>query len=158
MLKLLSFLSAVLVSVALTACQNVEPDESLSPQAQTHPFTGCWQSEDGMSREVWVADPSGWNFGYALDRKDDGSVGFFEQMRLEQNGDKSAFVVSAGGNDTVRFERETTDDSAVYKFVNAEHDFPQIITYRPSPGRLDAEISKVDGSNAIPFLKVSCAS
>lgn len=145
MLKVLPCLSAVLICGALTACQNFESDESSSAQAEVHPFTGCWQSEDGLSREVWVADPSGWLFGYALNRKDDGSIGFFEQMRFEQNDDESAFVVSAGGDDTVRFEREAAQDSMVYKFVNAEHDFPQVITYRLSAGRLDAEISKWTG-------------
>lgn len=147
------FLGASILSAGMLAGCN---KKQMAPNSASHPFVGCWQSKDGLSREAWVADPSAWLFGYALDRNEDGAIGFFEQTRLEVSGDKTTFVVIGDKGDIVRFEREDIGDPNVFKFVNAAHDFPQVITYRPTADRLDAEISKLDGSNVIPFLKVTC--
>jgi len=57
-----------------------------SPQGETreyHPFVGCWQSEDGLAIEGWTQDPSGWLFGYAVNRDETNAVKFFEQMRMD---------------------------------------------------------------------------
>lgn len=122
----------------------------------SHSFVGCWQSDDGMSREVWTSDPSGWLFGYALDRTKDGAVSFFEQTRIEPKDGGAVFVVIGAQGDIVRFEREDTDNPSEYRFMNAEHDYPQVITYTPSAGRLDAQISMLDGSKPVPFKKSAC--
>jgi len=128
--------------------------------ADLSPFVGCWESEDGLSREGWTVDPSGWLVGYVLDRDAAGTVKFFEHMRIEvgQETDKAeTFVVNHWKADApVHFTRETTEDSNVYRFVNADNDFPQVIIYKPTPERLDAEIMQLDGSNVVKFEKAAC--
>ena len=126
-----------------------ETPESAQPNV-AHPFAGCWQSEDGLAREVWSADPSGWLFGYALNRNAAGEVTFFEQMRFDGN----ELHVSGPNDDTISFS--LVESGSSYVFENSEHDFPQRITYVPSPGRLDAHISLMDGSEKINFLKQAC--
>jgi len=142
------FLSALLLA---SACQSTGVGE-----AGAHPFVGCWESESGQSREVWVEDPSGWLFGYAANRNENGDVGFFEHMRVERSESGEVFVAIGGDISTTRFQRQDTSDAAEYRFVNSEHDYPQVIVYRTSPGRLDAEISLLDGSRRVDFKKAAC--
>lgn len=140
---------------ALVACATSPP--SAAPSQASHPFVGCWDSADGLSREGWTIDPSGWLVGYSANRNAAGEVTFYEAMRVERKPDTADILVVTGmTGGTTRFTRdmERTD---VYRFVNAAHDFPQVITYRPSPGRLDADISALDGSNLVSFPKATCA-
>jgi len=123
---------------------------SCAPQHEYHAFVGCWQSEDGLAIESWTQDPSDWLFGYALNRDEDGEVKFFEQMRF----DGEYLTVIGDNDDTTRFKRVESDSD--YVFENPDHDFPQRITYKPSFMRLDAEISKLDGSEKIEFKKSRC--
>lgn len=119
-------------------------------------FEGCWQSEDRSSTEQWLVDPSGWLFGYAVNRDADGKVTFSEQMVLIDDG----LTVSGPNDEPVKFKAMGTTHTAAgteYIFENAAHDYPQRIVYRPSAGRLDAEISLIDGSQKVEFLKESCA-
>lgn len=150
MKKIYSLSCAALL--ALTACVSIK----IGAHPAEHPFTGCWQSGDGQAREVWTRDPSGWLFGYAANRGDDGDVTFFEHMRIETRGDKEVLIVM-GPNDTpTEFIRQLTGAADEYQYVNPAHDYPQVITYKPSPGRLDAVISKTGGANPREFLKRAC--
>ena len=140
----------------LSACASSHFDTADEVGAAPHPFVGCWESADGLSREGWTLDPSGWLVGYSANRNAANEVTFYESMRVERRpGKADVLVVTGQSDDTVRFERDMTREE-VYRFVNAEHDFPQVITYRPSPERLDAEISALDGSNRVEFLKAAC--
>ena len=144
--------SVLACALCLVSCQTIE-DQSVAP----HPFVGCWDSENGLSREGWTIDPSGWLIGYAINRSEDGSVQFYESMRVERGDGPDVFVASGSDGSTTRFPREETSDVDEFRFVNPEHDFPQVIVYRSSPGRLDAEISLLDGTNRVVFLKAACA-
>ena len=148
---LMKTVAALACSVCLVSCQTVEP-----PSAAPHPFVGCWDSADGLAREGWTIDPSGWLIGYAINRGEDGSVQFYESMRVERGDGPDVFVATGADGSTTRFPREQTSDADEYRFVNVDHDFPQVITYRTSAGRLDAEISLLDGSNRVEFLKSTC--
>jgi hypothetical protein len=142
-----------LLTLALTSCR-YSGTELPEP---SHPFVGCWENESGLSREGWTIDPSGWLIGYAATRDEDNNVTFFEHMRVERSADEEVLVVSGGNDNTaVRFTREKTDNPTVFKFVNATHDYPQVITYTAGNGRLDATISLVDGTNERAFLKAAC--
>lgn len=121
-----------------------------------HPFVGCWTSDDGLSREGWTIDPSGWLFGYALDRDAEGEVVFHEQMRLERSTEKEVLVVTGMDGATTSFTREEMGASETYRFVNAEHDYPQVIEYYPTHDRLDAAIMTLDGENRRGFKKKAC--
>ena len=139
-------------ALALSSCSG-----EVAPSKDQHPFVGCWESEDGLKREVWAQDPSGWLFGYALDRKSSGEVSFYEQMRIEYQDGTEAFVVSAADGVPVKFERDVTDSVHVYRYINPAHEFPQVITCTVSEGRLDAVINVMDGSNPVAFKKRACS-
>lgn len=78
-------------------------------------------------------------------------------MRVERGNGNEVLVVTGADGSTTRFPREENIDGTKFRFVNADHDFPQVIIYRAKPGRLDAEISFLDGKNSIEFLKSACA-
>ena len=144
---------ALIATLFVSACQT-------SADKQTpveHPFIGCWESDDRLSREGWTIDPSGWLVGYAISRSADGNVEFYESMRIERGDGSDVLVVTGADGSTTRFPRDKNSDGAEFRFVNAEHDFPQVIVYRAKSGRLDAEISFLDGKNSIEFLKSACA-
>ena len=145
--------AAVFLGMGLfSACQTLET----VPVAE-HPFVGCWESESGLAREGWTIDPSGWLIGYAINRTEEGTVTFYESMRVERGGDEpDVFVATGADGSTTRFIRENTGDPFEYRFVNPEHDHPQVITYRTSPGRLDAYISLLDGTKRVDFPKAAC--
>ena len=143
--------AAIIGVLILTSCQSAGGAPN-----PPHPFVGCWQSDDGLAREGWTIDPSGWLIGYAINRDEDGRVTFYESMRVERGDGPDVFVATGADGSTTRFTREETGDASEFRFVNAAHDFPQVIIYRPGAGRLDAEISLVDGSNRVEFLKAAC--
>ncbi|MEM7661602.1 MAG: DUF6265 family protein [Pseudomonadota bacterium] len=147
--------AAVLPLLLWSGCHAIGTERAAEQSA--HPFIGCWESPNGLSREVWLEDPSGWLMGYALDRSPDGAVRFFEHMRLERmEGETDVLVVTGGReSDTVRFEREGAGDE-LFRFVNPTHDYPQIISYSRSDDQLNAEISKIDGSDIRRFDKSRC--
>ncbi len=115
-----------------------------------NPFVGCWQSEDGLATEGWTQDASGWLFGYAVNRNQDNKVTFFEHMRM----DSAHLFVTGPNDDTVRFKRVASNTGII--FENPAHDYPQRIAYFPAPGRLDAEISSLDGGRKVEFKKRAC--
>jgi len=149
-------LLAIVLFSAFTAC---------APQAKqkatpTHAFVGCWESADGLAREVWNMDPSGWLFGYALNRNESGKITFFEHMRIENTDGVQTLIVMAQGDKPVGFVRtniggiETGDTE--FTFENPVHDFPQTIRYWRTDKQLNATISMLDGSNKIRFDKTAC--
>jgi len=140
----------LIIAFTLTACESPQP--ATPPQTDLHPFVGCWQSEDGLGIEGWTQDPSGWLFGYALNRDDEGDVKFFEQMRF----DGEFLTVTGPNDDPTRFRQVKAGPE--YIFENPDHDYPQRIRYMPSSGRLDAEISLLDGSKIVRFEKLPCDS
>jgi hypothetical protein len=150
------YLILICFAVLGAGCSNVKSPKIKQTMHADTPFVGCWESEDGLAREVWSRDPSGWLFGYALNRSETGDVLFFEQMRIEKSGTSETLIVTAAQGPSVRFVREMTDKPSEYRFINGAHDFPQIITYRPTLSRLDATISRLDGTGAVPFNKRTC--
>jgi len=142
---------AFVLCAALAAC-TPQADQAVSPN---HPFVGCWESADSLAREVWSIDPSGWLFGYALNRNADGKITFFEQMRIENTDGTQTLIVTPQGSKPVGFARTKTDGSE-FIFVNPAHDLPQKIQYWRTGNHLNAAISKLDGSDEIRFDKTAC--
>ena len=114
----------------LTGCSKANPPEII------HPFIGCWESEEGRSTEYWQHDRSGWMVGYGRSFDNDGQVSFFEHLRIETNENSERLVVSGMAAPPVAFDRVETENPHIYRFENAGHDFPQVISYEPSEGRL----------------------
>ncbi len=121
-------------------------------------LSGCWATPSGAGREIWSPaygeDLTPHLFGYAVTQRD-GAVAFFEQMRIEPVGEAAssrfAFVVSAGGADPVRFEGAYDASQESISFENAEHDFPQRITYGRGGSGLFVTISLFDGTEPREF-------
>ncbi|PHS38256.1 MAG: hypothetical protein COA91_08375 [Robiginitomaculum sp.] len=145
-------LLAIALYFALTACAPPTKQELVL----AHAFVGCWESADGLAREVWNMDPSGWLFGYALNRNTDGKITFFEHMRIENTDGMQMLIVLGADSTTVGFARAKTKDSREFRFENPAHDFPQIIRYQRADKQLNAVISKLDGSSEIRFDKTAC--
>ena len=137
----------------LTACQ-----QSSSPETSSlHPFIGCWENESGLEREGWTIDPSGWLVGYAASRDAEGSVTFFEHMRVERSKDPEMLVVTGQDNSETRFARRVGEDnSEEYRFENPKHDYPQVIVYKRNGDDLNAYISLMDGTKKVTFDKSAC--
>jgi len=141
-----------LLSLSLTAC-----DQTTTPQDNAlHPFLGCWETENGLEREGWTIDPSGWLIGYAASRDIDGNVIFFEHMRVERNKAPEILVVTGQDNGETRFTRRIGDDIAEYRFENPDHDYPQVIVYKRNGDALNAYIALMDGTKKVSFDKSTC--
>ena len=113
-------------------------------------MTGCWNLVDGehWTQECWMAPKAGIMLGASREGKGN-ELNSWEQLRIEQVPDgKLTLYASPEGRDWVPFEARTVSATAV-EFVNAEHAFPQRIRYEIKSGRLEAEISLLNGSKPV---------
>ncbi|WP_300395594.1 DUF6265 family protein [Henriciella sp.] len=117
-------------------------------------MSGCWKQQTGDTKEVWSASEGGLMFGYSVSVKD-GKAGFFEDLRIDQRGDKALYIASPNGKSPTAFT-ETERTGATIVFENAEHDYPQRIEYGANRVALVAKISKLDGSEARLFAMGRC--
>ena len=137
----------------LAGCVSVQPAEPSPPEHPLGWLTGCWQSESGMSREVWSSPETGYLFGYAL-TLDQGGISFFEQMRI-QPGPLYVFNAYPAGDGPFKFVESEQGDQSV-TFINGEHDYPQLIHYERAGDRLVAHIALEDGTNRRDFAYMAC--
>ena len=78
----------------------------------------------------------------------------WEQMRIEKATDGTIILfASPGGRTPVSF-RATKASATSAEFTNAAHDYPQRIRYELEDGRLNAEISLIDGSKPVRWSYV----
>ena len=116
-------------------------------------LTGCWQSDDESTREIWSVSDGGYLFGYSVVFEDDQAI-FFEQMRIDL-GETPIFNAYPRGIGPSAFPAiEITDQSVT--FANGDHDYPQKIRYQRDDNRLNARISKIDDSDPVDFAFLSC--
>jgi hypothetical protein len=115
---------------------------------------GCWTSEDGSSREVWVRESDKQLIGFSV-ALDGGRVVFHEvlSIRLDEGG--LHYTAHPEGQGAVTFLAAGVSGQEV-SFTNAGHDYPQRIDYRLDGAQLRATISLLDGSNPASFEKVRC--
>ncbi len=128
-------------------------------------FTGCWEFEDGSTREVW-SEPEGIHlFGYSVSYEHSPSttsgktVTFFETMRIElaPSGDYPvAFFAYPSGKGPTRFEQTAHAPHAV-TFENPQNDYPQRIRYWRDGTHLKAEISTLQGEQIRQFDYRPCS-
>lgn len=122
---------------------------------------GCWRTsgDDPRITEVWVAPPGPAMFGYSY-TEDGGAIATWEQTRIEVIDGVPHFIAMPNGGAPVRFRMTDTDillrDGV--SFVNAEHDFPQIVSYARDGNRLTAQISDVHREHRITFeyRRIAC--
>ena len=116
-------------------------------------LTGCWQSANGETREVWSASEDGYYFGYSV-AFDQGQAVFFEQMRIDP-GPEPVFNAYPRGPGPSAFPAIESSDNTI-TFANSAHDFPQKIRYEKVGDTLKAAISKIDDSNRTHFEFSPC--
>jgi hypothetical protein len=127
--------------------------------ASAHPLAwiaGCWQSEDGATREVWRAAADTHLFGHSVSTKG-GEVSFFEHLRIAKNQDAGGYTLSAypSGVGPSDFASASVDEHHI-SFENPAHDYPQKITYTREGNRMTGIISLVDGTNSNVWNYVRC--
>ncbi|MEC7288807.1 MAG: DUF6265 family protein [Pseudomonadota bacterium] len=131
-------------------------------------LTGCWQGEDGVTREIWSPSQGGYYFGHSVVMKDDRVI-FFEQMRVDPAPTRAdsapipadpapmpVFNAYPRGDGPFPFAAiEITDHSVT--FANPDHDYPQKIKYWRDGDRLNATISIMDDSRQGQFRFTPCS-
>jgi len=118
-------------------------------------ITGCWQTEDGGTREVWSVSEDSFFFGYSV-VYNEGDAVFFEQMRIDP-GTPPTFQAYPRGQGPSSFPAiEITETSVT--FANPDHDYPQKIKYVRDGATLNAVISLIDDTRQGTFNFVGCPS
>lgn len=149
MLKLTRIPVATMLAVACAACAPLA-----SPSIQTTAgedalswLAGCWATEDQTVEETWTGAKGGAHlFGFSV-TTNSGQATFFEQLRIDVESDIHVLNAYPKGVGPTRFEQDRTGTQLV-SFINAEHDYPQRITYERIGAELRATISNLDDSNA----------
>ena len=144
-----STISLILLSACISA-------PKATPENANHLdwLTGCWQSEDGDTREIWSTSEGGYLFGYSVVYHD-GQAVFFEQMRIDP-GETPTFNAYPRGTGPSAFPAIEIEDQSV-TFANAAHDYPQKIHYNRDGDLLRARISKIDDSQPGDFAFQPCS-
>jgi hypothetical protein len=151
--------SVAAICVALAACAS-------NPKQDPGRFgfmLGCWQSADGVNKEVWSYPEGGIMFGYATTTRD-GGLATWEQSRIDQRASRATFTASPEGQRPVTFiealpapgETGNVLVQTTVTFQNGDHDYPQRIQYRKTDQGLAATISKLDGSRPVEYAWARC--
>lgn len=118
-------------------------------------MAGCWVSEsvgDARTEECWTAPRGSMLLGSGHSYEGPRTRSF-EHMRIESVDGTLVFVAQPGGSPPTRFTlqatRVGTDLRDGLLFVNVANDYPQRIQYWREGAELIAEISQIDGSNAM---------
>ena len=135
--------------------QNIQNSESSqAPDHELSWITGCWQTVDGGTREVWTAGSDTHLFGHSVTMKE-GAVVFFENLNLIKTEDGhvlSAYPMGKGPSD---FARVASSANSI-TFQNPAHDYPQRIAYHGDGNSLTGTISMVDGSKPNEWKYIRC--
>lgn len=114
-------------------------------------MAGCWQGQLGerWTEECWTVPRAGQMLGSGR-TGDAAGVRSFEFMRIEREGEGLAFRASPGGEGWTSFAASDDPGEGV-TFLNPQNDYPQRVRYWREGGELKAEISLLDGSEAVEF-------
>lgn len=144
----------LLISVlALGACSSLSTAQEADPNRLDW-LTGCWQSADGVTREVWSGSEDGYYFGYSVVIKNGHAI-WFEQLRIDP-APLPVLNAYPSGEGPFPFTATELGDQSI-TFANPEHDFPQKIRYFRDGEALKAVTSLIDDSNPGEFNYVACA-
>jgi len=127
-------------------------------------LTGCWASEGGESGsgEQWTRPAGGTLLGINRTVRG-GKTTAFEFMRIVETGKDDGeliFIASPSGQSTATFLLSTISQTEVV-FANPDHDFPQRIGYRRTPGGgllgwIDGNINGQDRRIEFPMTAIDC--
>jgi hypothetical protein len=121
---------------------------------------GCWQSADGVNKEVWSYPEGGIMFGYATTTRD-GAVTTWEQSRIDLRTSRATYTASPEGQRPITFTETLPGPTATLPvttvaFENGDHDYPQRIAYRRTEQGLAATISKLNGDRPFEYTWGRC--
>jgi len=118
-------------------------------------MTGCWNLDEGdrWTQECWMEPKAGLMLGAS--REGSGTrLKSWEQLRIEQAADGAiTLFASPGGKPALPFKAARASPTAI-EFTNPRHDYPQRIRYELKDGKLEAEISLIDGSKPVRWTYV----
>lgn len=131
------------------------------PAEQLVWLAGCWEmrrSDGTITHEMWLSPAGGLLLGASRAVRND-SVISYEAMRIQQHGDTLVFTSDPSGQTPASFRTTRTGPPVV--FENAQHDFPQRISYRPAG--TDSLIARIEGTRDgavrgvdFPYQRVPC--
>ena len=116
---------------------------------------GCWSSESGDSREVWVRHSDHQLIGFAV-AVHNGEIVFHEVLSIDRDDDGIHYTANPQGQDATTFSAPGPEEGTEASFINPGHDYPQKVHYIREGNRLVATISLLDGSNPNVFDKIEC--
>ena len=142
-----------LMAVGAASAAQDTPPSAIDVEAIALPnwLAGCWISQgegEARTEECWTAPRgsmllgSGHNYAGPRTRS-------FEHMRIESVEGSLVFVAQPVGSPPTRFALQPTEGGTALLFVNVENDYPQRVHYWREGAELVAEISQIDGSNAM---------
>ena len=140
---------AVLATALSILCTPV-----LANPAQLDWMLGCWTTPDGSAREVWVRQSDQQLNGFSITLQD-GNIVFHEVLNIDFDEDGIHYTAHPQGQSATTFSAPDAAGLQV-AFQNAEHDYPQVVSYQLDDEWLRATISLLDGSKANSFDKVRC--
>lgn len=146
------FAGIIFLSGLLTGCATTQPQ--LSAAEEVAWILGCWETENG-SQEVWtIADYPIVIWGEGRQPGPDGPE-LTEKLTISPAGHRFQLLAEPV-KQTAQIFFETERDETFIRFVNADHDYPQVISYQREADQLLAEISLMDGSKARQWQYFRC--
>ena len=114
---------------------------------------GAWVERDGekWATESWSGDPSGLR-GATVEGSGDHIEGR-ESLIIERRDGTIVLIAQPAGAEPVVFPMVQHDERSI-AFANPAHDYPQRIRYWREGDGLRAEISQLDGSQAMSWSYV----
>lgn len=124
-------------------------------------LSGCWELRRGSrtTLEMWMPPEGGLMLG-ASRTTVDGVVREFEHVRLRADGDRLVYTALPSRQAEASFTSVEISDSG-FTVENAQHDFPQRITYRRRGA--DSLVARIEGPGPggargfdFPMRRVAC--
>ena len=119
----------------------------VSPPPMPAFLAGCWERSEAGSwtQECWMEPRGGLMLGAAREGSGE-TIKIWEQMTIEQAADGAiTFYASPRGQGRTPFKAEYVSATEI-RFTNPANDYPQRIRYAIKNGKIEAEISLLDGS------------
>lgn len=145
---------SIILTVFFISCKNNQDansetiTKSANPLETANWLIGKWgSSENGTDvTEIWTKENDSVYTGISYSIRDKKDTVSFERIRLEQQNDKLVYVPVVKDQNAGEIVKFTLTSSAAQEliFENAEHDFPQKISYKLiAKDSLLAEISGI---------------
>ena len=111
---------------------------------------GEHEDKEGRADEYWIPSLGDMMIGASRSAEDE-RLNFWEQMRIQKEGDEVVvFWAVSGDQNPVRFQATVSAENAIV-FENPDHDYAQSPIVDAKGEELKAEISLMDGSKAVQF-------